>query len=432
MANRLTSAPPTDAEAALRRLKGLHPSTIDLGLDRVHRLLSALGNPHRRLPRAIHVAGTNGKGSTIAFLRAFLEAAGYRVNAYTSPHLLRFNERIRLAGQPIDDRTLVEAIGQVEAANEGRPITFFEATTAAAFLAMAEMPADVTLLETGLGGRLDATNVLDRPAATIVTPVGMDHMAWLGDRLALIAAEKAGILKPDVPAIIAPQPAEAEKALLEKAAAIGAPVDRDWRVEATIKGFRFLSPARSLDLPLPALAGEHQLINAGAALAALAHLPEIQVPDEAIRTGLRRVEWPGRLERIGSGALFDRLPAGSELWFDAAHNPEGGLQLSRFLGTLPQRPTILVTGMYYDKRVEGFLVPLAPLVDRLIAVEFEGEQPCLPASRLVEAAAALDIPATDSGTLNDAFAGLSDGAPARVIVSGSIALVGRALAANAR
>ncbi|MEO3435061.1 folylpolyglutamate synthase/dihydrofolate synthase family protein [Inquilinus sp. CAU 1745] len=432
MANRPTSAPPTDAEAALRRLKGLHPSTIDLGLDRVHRLLSALGDPHRRLPRAIHVAGTNGKGSTVAFLRAFLEAAGYRVNAYTSPHLIRFNERIRLAGQPIDDRVLVESIGRVEAANEGQPITFFEATTAAAFLAMAESAADVTLLETGLGGRLDATNVLDRPAVTIITPVGMDHMAWLGDSLALIAAEKAGILKPGVPAIIAPQPAEAEKALLEKAAAIGASIDRDWRVEATIEGFRFLSSARSLDLPPPALAGDHQLNNAGAALAALAHLFDIEVPDEAIRTGLRQVEWPGRLERIGSGALFDRLPAGSELWFDAAHNPEGGLQLGRFLRTLPRRPTVLVTGMYYDKRVEGFLAPLASLVDRMVAVEFEGEQPCLPASRLVEAGATLGIPAVDGGALERAFEDLSDSAPARIIVSGSIALVGRALAANAR
>lgn len=432
MANQPTSAPPTDAEAALRRLKGLHPSTIDLGLDRVHRLLSALGDPHRRLPRVVHVAGTNGKGSTIAFLRAFLESAGYRVNAYTSPHLLRFNERIRRAGTPIDDWALAEAISRVEAANEGQPITFFEATTAAAFLAMAETPADVTLLETGLGGRLDATNVLDRPAATILTPIGMDHMAYLGDTLALIAAEKAGILKPGVPAILAPQPPEAERVLLEKAAAIGAPVDRDWRVEATGEGFRFLSSTRSLNLPLPVLPGDHQLLNAGVALAALAHLPDIDVPEEAIRTGLRTVEWPGRLERVRSGALYDRLPTGSELWFDAAHNPEGGLQLGRFLRTLPRRPTVLVTGMYYDKRVEGFLAPLAPLIDRLIAVEFEGEQPCLPASRLLEAASALGIPATDGGGLEMAFDSLSGGGAARVIVSGSIALVGRALAANAR
>lgn len=419
-------------EAALERFKRSHPRTIDLGLGRVFRLLRALGDPHRALPPAIHVAGTNGKGSTIAFLRAFFEAAGYRVHAYTSPHLERFNERIRLAGELITDARLAEVLERVEAANDGAPITFFEATTAAAFLAMAETPADIVLLETGLGGRLDATNVLDRPAATAITPVGMDHMAYLGGTLAEIAAEKAGILKPGVAAILAPQPEDATAAIARQAAEVKAPLyaaGAVWHACMIGEALSFESPMRSLRLPLPALAGDHQIVNAGTALAVLDCLTGFHVSEEAIAEGLRSVSWPGRLQPVTTGPLARVLPPGSELWVDAAHNREGGEQLARFLSGRRDLPTDLVVGMYYDKQASEFLGEFRGLARRVFAVEFTGEQPCRPAAEIVAAAAANGIPAEPAAGVTDAIARIG-GEPARIVVCGSVALIGRVLAAN--
>ncbi|NUB13093.1 bifunctional folylpolyglutamate synthase/dihydrofolate synthase, partial [Azospirillum brasilense] len=272
------------ADPVLDRLKGLHPKVIDLSLDRVHRLLAALGHPERRLPPVVHVAGTNGKGSTLAFLRAMLEAAGLRVHVYTSPHLVRFHERIRLAGSLIDDDRLAALLEECEAANGGGPITFFEVTTVAALLAFAREPADVVLLETGLGGRLDATNVVDRPAVTAITRISYDHRQFLGDTLEAIAGEKAGIFKPGVPAVIFPQPAEeAARTLAIRAETVGAPVS-GWSVTPTAGGFRFESDRRRIELPLPGLAGAHQILNAGVALACLDHLP-VKVDDAAVRRG---------------------------------------------------------------------------------------------------------------------------------------------------
>jgi dihydrofolate synthase/folylpolyglutamate synthase len=320
-------------EAVLSRLGGLHPKRIDavdgntLALDRIERLLAALGNPQDALPPVIHVAGTNGKGSTVATLRACLEAAGFRVHVFTSPHLVRFNERIRIAGTLIDDATLADLLEECERANLGAPITFFEVTTTAAFLAFARTPADFTLLEVGLGGRHDTTNVVRRPLVTAITPVSLDHQAFLGDTIAQIAGEKAGILKPSVPAVIGPQLAEAERVIEARAAALGAPLyrwQREWRAEERAGGMRYEGGRWHLDLPLPSLPGAHQLANAGTAIACLEQLAGGSLSATAIADGLRHIDWPARLQRLQRGPLVEILPRGWELWLDGGHNPAAG------------------------------------------------------------------------------------------------------------
>src|SRR5947208_1337665 len=307
----------------LAELKALHPRRMDLSLGRIERLLAALGNPQDRLPPVIHIAGTNGKGSTVATLRACLEAAVYRVHVYTSPHLVRFHERIRLAGQLIKEDSLLALLEECERANAGAPITFFEITTAAAFLAFARVPADIVLLETGLGGRLDTTNVVRHPAVAAITPVSLDHQAFLGDTVAAIAGEKAGILKPGVPAVIGPQPDDAAGVIEARAAAIGAPLYRwqkEWRCDPqpppAAGGMRYEGGRWRLDLPLPALAGLHQTANAGTAIACLEQLSGFSLPASAISDGLRHIDWPARLQRLTRGPLVAMLPAGSELWLD--------------------------------------------------------------------------------------------------------------------
>ena len=289
----------------LARLEQLHPKQIDLSLGRIERLLAALGNPQDRLPPVIHVAGTNGKGSTVATLRACLEAGGYRVHAYTSPHLVRFNERIRLAGRLIDEDRLVELLEECERANQGAPITFFEITTAAAFLAFARVPADFVLLETGLGGRLDATNVVRRPAVTAITPISLDHQAFLGDTIAAIAGEKAGILKPGAPAVIGPQPPKrppssrpAPPSSARRSIALAA----NGGATATDGGMRYQGRRWRFDLPLPSLAGAHQIANAGTAIACLEQLAGLDIGRETIAQGLRQIDWPARLQRLARGS----------------------------------------------------------------------------------------------------------------------------------
>lgn len=420
-------------DAALNRLRGRHPTTIDLSLDRVHVLLARLGDPHLRLPPVVHIAGTNGKGSTLALLRAMLEASGRRVHAYTSPHLLRFNERIRVAGRLIDDAALLDLLRRTEAALGDLPITFFEATTCAAFLAFAETPADIVLLETGLGGRLDATNVVDRPAATALTPIGFDHMAYLGDTLAAIAGEKAGILKPGVPAVIGPQPAEALAVLRDRAAELAAPTwlaGEEWRVEAGATGFLYASKGRRLELPLPALPGAHQIWNAGMALALLDALG-LDLPQAVLAAGLAGAVWPGRLQRLGAGTVADRLPPGSELWLDAAHNAEGARELAAFLAAQPPLPTVLVCGMYADKPARAFLEILRPHAARGFALPVVGEMPALPVADLLAAAAEAGLPMVAAADLADAVDRLAaEGRPVRLVQAGSVALAGLTLAAN--
>jgi len=330
----------TPIDSIVARLTSLHPKLIDLSLDRMRRILGSLGHPEQQLPPTIHVAGTNGKGSTIAFMRAILEAAGLRVHVYTSPHLVRFNERFRLGGKGegrlASDEELSSALNECERANAGAPITVFEVTTAAGFLLFARNPADVLLLEVGMGGRLDATNVVDRPLASVITPVSLDHAEHLGDTLGKIAVEKAGILKPGVPAIVAAQPREALLSIERQAGRVKAPIriaGEDWMATEERGRLVYQDDAGLLDLPAPKLYGRHQFENAGVAIAALRGIDELSLPPDAFETGIAKADWPGRMQRLSQGRLVALVPPGSELWLDGGHNPDGGLPLPTPLPT---------------------------------------------------------------------------------------------------
>ena len=426
-------------ERVLARLGGLHPKRVDtidsrtLTLERIERLLAALGNPQDRLPPVIHVAGTNGKGSTVATLRACLEAAGYRVHVYTSPHLVRFNERIRLAGKLIEDSFFASVLSDCERANRGREITFFEIVNAAAFLAFSLVPADFVLLEVGLGGRLDATNVVKHPAATAITPVSLDHQAFLGPTVAAIAGEKAGILKPGAPAVIGPQPPEAEAVIEARANAVGAPLyrwEREWRCEPAGDGMRYVGSRWRLDLPRPSLLGAHQIANAGIALACLESLPPSVMPPGAIAQGLRRIEWPARLQRLTRGPLLEMM-RGWELWLDGGHNPAAGEVLAASIGSWRDRPLHLVVGMLNTKDSAGFLAPLAPAARSLQAVTIPDEENPLPASKIVEAAGSVGIPAQESPSIEMALQGIAaTGESGRVLICGSLHFAGVVLRDN--
>ena len=363
--------------------------------------------------------------------RAFLEAAGYRVHVYTSPHLVRFNERIRVAGSLIGEDALLSLLEECERVNAGAPVTFFEITTALAFLAFARTPADIALLETGLGGRFDATNVIASPAVTAITPVSLDHQHFLGDTIAKIAFEKAGILKPRVPAVLAPQLPAAATVIEARAQKIGAPLmrhGREWSATQTESGFRYRG-TREVSLPPPGLLGPHQYDNAGTALACLDRLGGIDVPDEALARGMRDVEWPARLQRLARGPLAALMPKGAELWLDGAHNPAGGAALARVAEAWRDRPLSLVFGMLATHDPAGFLESLAPFVQRLAAVEIPGEPNARSAGELAEAAQRLGIDACPARDLAAAVASVA--APgARVLICGSLYLAGRVLAEN--
>jgi dihydrofolate synthase/folylpolyglutamate synthase len=422
-------------EQILERLLLLHPQLIDLSLERVQRLLGALGDPQDALPPAIHVAGTNGKGSTIAFLRAMLEAAGYRVHVYTQPHLIRFNERIRLAGRLIEDEMLIALLEECERVNAGAAITHFEITTAAAFLAFARVPADVVLLETGLGGRFDATNVVARPAVTVITSVSLDHQHFLGDTVAAIAGEKAGIFKASRPAVLAPQSAEAQPVLEARATVLGAPLFRsgaEWRAAPHAGGLRYEGRRwPELALPPPGLLGRHQYDNAGAALAALDRLERFALPQAALAQGLRRVDWPARLQRLSRGPLAERLPPGWELWLDGAHNQGGGAVLAAVAAGWREKPLHLLFGMRRNHDPRALLLPLAPFVASLMAVAIPGEAHALTAEEVAEAASAVGIPAVVQSSLGAAVEGATaTGGPGRILICGSLYLAGRVLQEN--
>jgi dihydrofolate synthase/folylpolyglutamate synthase len=423
-------------DAALAGLGRNHPRIIDLSLGRIEARLAALGNPERRLPPVFHVAGTNGKGSTIAFLRAFLEAAGYRCHVYTSPHLVRFNERIRVAGSLIADDDLLSLIQEVDRADPDAPITHFEMTTAIAFLAFARVRADATLIEVGLGGRYDATNVFPRPHATAVTRISRDHRQFFGDVLSDIAGEKAGIFKRDVPAIVAEQPsAEARDRLIAEADRVGAALSlygRDWRVARSGAGFRYESSARGLDLPPPALAGRHQWMNAGAALAMLDAAGGFTVDPAAVARGLASVEWPGRLQRLAKGPLPALLPPGWELWLDGAHNDSGGEVLGAQASEWHDLPLDLVFGLRAEKIASDVLGPLAPHVHRLRAVSIPGDSASLSAEDAAMAARAAGIgDSAPAASVADAIAALATpGQPRRILICGSLYLAGAVLAEN--
>lgn len=408
----------------------LHPKVIDLSLDRMHRLLAALGNPERAIPPVIHIAGTNGKGSTQAMIRAGLEAGGARVHAYTSPHLAQFRERIRLAGTLIEDDALADLLAQVEAANDGQPITFFEITTAAAFLAFARTPADFTLLEVGLGGRLDATNVIDAPRLTVITPVSIDHTQYLGETLPLIAAEKAGIIKPRVPVIVGPQDDDALRVIEARAMGLSAPIvahGQHWMIQPERDGMVFQDDHGLWDLPRPNLIGPHQVQNAGTALAALRALG---ATDAQARAAVTQAEWPARMQRLRHGPLVD-LAQGAELWLDGGHNPAGGQALAATLAAMPARPTHLVCGMLNTKDVAGYLRPLADHAASLTAIDIPGEPNTLPATQTADAARQVGMTAHVAQDATQAVEQLVTRHPgARILICGSLYLAGRILRDN--
>ncbi len=365
----------TASDKVLARLKKLHPVEIDLSLDRLYRLLEKLDNPHLKLPPVIHVAGTNGKGSTVATLRAIAEAAGHRVHVYTSPHLVRFAERIRVAGQIIDEDDFTKILEECERVNAGDDITFFEVTTAAAFLAFSRTAADLCILEVGLGGRLDATNVVDRPAAVGITPVSIDHEQFLGSTLGEIAFEKAGILKADVPTVIGPQMGEAMGVIRTQASKVGAnPLvfDEDWYAILNPGGgsFRYQDRQAELDLPLPSLTGEHQVMNAGMAIALARAQKAVNIPEAAIRAGLGWVRWPARLQELIGTSLNKLLPVGANLYLDGGHNPAAGHVVRSFLSDVDpvERSVTLILGMLNRKDAKGYLKPLSGVVNKVIAV----------------------------------------------------------------
>ena len=425
--------PPT-SDAVLDRLNRLHPKIIDLSLGRVRRLLDRLGHPEERLAPVVHIAGTNGKGSVVAFLHAMLEAAGARVQAYTSPHLVRFHERIRLVDGPIDEAALVDLLEVCEAANGPEPITFFEITTAAAFLAFAREPADVLLLETGLGGRLDATNVVAQPHLTVITPVSIDHVQYLGEGLGKIAFEKAGILKPGVPAVVGPQADEALEVIERRAAEIGAPLyraGRDWDANAKGGGLVFRGRSGTRTHPAPVLRGPFQMENAGIALACADMMAGVDLTDEARADGLMRADWPGRMQRLNDGRLVDLLSQDWELWLDGGHNEAAGHALAHAVGGWDDRPIHLIYGMLNTKAARDFLRPLAPLAETLHAVAIPGVVASLSAEEAAGEAAAAGLSARVSAGIRAAIAEIvREGRPGRILICGSLYLAGHVLAEN--
>ena len=433
--------PPIDAIVA--RLTALHPKRIDLSLDRIERLLAALDHPERKLPPVIHVAGTNGKGSTIAFMRAILEAAGKRVHVYSSPHLVRFNERYRLGvageGVLVSDSELSATLEECERANAGAPITVFEITTAVGLMLFARHPADVLLMEVGLGGRLDATNVVDRPLATVITRVAIDHTDFLGDTLEKIATEKAGILKRETPAIVAAQARDVLAVIERRAAKLNAPLKiagEDWTATEERGRLVYQDEAGLLDLPAPKLYGRHQFENAGLAIAALRAVKPFKISPAAFEAGMVKADWPARLQRLAAGRLVDLAPAGSELWLDGGHNPDGGRAVAAALADLEERvsrPLVLIVGMLANKDCAGFLSNFTGLARRIIAVPVPGAERGLTAEAVADAARAIGLPATSRDNLDEALEAarkLDLDPPPRILITGSLYLAGEVLREN--
>jgi dihydrofolate synthase/folylpolyglutamate synthase len=417
----------TGSDVILERMMALHPKVIDLTLDRVWRLLAALDNPQNDLPPVIHIAGTNGKGSTQAMIRAGVEAAGKRAHAYTSPHLARFHERIRLAGDLIAEDHLSAVLDECYSKNGGENITYFEITTCAALLAMARTAADYTLLEVGLGGRLDATNVIDQPAVSIITPISIDHEAFLGDTLTKIAGEKAGIIKRGCPVIVGPQPDEAMDVIEATAARLGAPIfayGQHWHVGRERDRLVYQDDHGLLDLPLPNLPGAHQYQNAGTAIAALRYLGfDASVCEAAISTA----HWPARMQRLKRGPVIDAAPD-AEIWLDGGHNPAAGDAIGAHLASLPKRPTYLICGMLNTKDIGGYLRPMAAQAEHLFAVSIPGEANTLPAQDTADAATNAGLAASTAASVIDAVHRIVTITPnARILICGSLYLAGNIL-----
>ncbi len=430
----------------LDRLTALHPKKIDLSLERLELLLERLGAPHTKLPPVIHIAGTNGKGSVLAYLKAILQATGKRVHAYSSPHLVRFNERIELAGTPISDDALGELLDEVEEANAGAPITFFEITTAAAFLAFARQPADVLLLEVGLGGGLDATNVIDRPALSVITPIYLDHQDFLGSTLGQIAGEKAGILKSKVPAIIGPQSAEAQSVIEARSGKVGASLrlhGTDFIAHEEQGRFIYQDTDGLIDLPLPRLEGRHQIENAAMAIAAFKAFAGTSYEPEALAAGMRTVTWPGRLQRLKDGPLVDALggdgpsdPNRPDLWVDGGHNPGAARVVAQAMADLDERlsrPLYVLAAMGKGKDAHGFFKPYVGLARRVFTVEMPGGHEGYSPQELAAEASGAGLAASTAANIADGIAqALADagGEAPRILITGSLYLVGEVLQDN--
>lgn len=433
------------ADHEINALMALHPKGYDLSLDRIRRLLDALGNPERRMPPILHVAGTNGKGSVTAFSRAILEASGKVVHVHTSPHLVNWHERYRLGapggGRLVEDELFAETVRRVARANGGQMITVFEILTAVMFLLFSEHPADAAIVEVGLGGRFDATNVIDRPAASVITSISLDHQAYLGDRVELIAAEKAGIIKPGVPVVIGEQPEEAAREVLVAAAErLGAPAavyGQDFFAFSENGRLTYQDETVLSDLPLPRLPGRHQYANAAAAirgLKAAGFLPD----EQAIAAGLSRVDWPGRLQRLTAGHVFDIAADDSEIWIDGGHNPGAGRVIAEAMANLEERqprPLFLITGMLNTKEPAGFFEAFSGIVKHVYTVPIRSSDAGIDPVALASDAAAAGLSAEPVDGFEAAFRRIRDvwsdtGRPPRILVCGSLYLVGDVLKAN--
>lgn len=422
------------SDPILERLSKLFPKSMELSLDRLRALLAALDHPERRLPPVIHIAGTNGKGSTVAMLRAINEAAGRRVHAYITPHLVRFSERITLANHEIEDPAFAAILEECEAANQGRPITLFEITTAAGLLAFARVPADLLLLEVGLGGRLDATNVIDKPALSVITPISMDHQRYLGDTIAKIATEKAGVLKPGAPAVIARQDPAALEVIQDRAKEIGAPLaieGRDWSVEPSQDGLVFRTESMTRRLPRPALPGGHQIANAGAVLAAVEILQaSFPTSAAALATGMTTVRWPARLQRLKHGPMLDELGPGDELWLDGGHNIGAAQVIAEMIRdwrqARPDRAVHLIYGTLDVRDPNEFLGVFKGLVGRVRGVAIPDQPSTISAAGIAEAGRRVGLDTQASPSVSEALKSIlaDETRPSTVLICGSLYLAG--------
>ena len=419
------------------RLLELHPKIIDLSLDRMWRILERLGNPQTKLPPVIHIAGTNGKGSTLAMTRAMMEAAGLKAHCYTSPHLVKFHERICVAGELISEEALSALLEECEQANGSDPITFFEITTAAAFLAFSRTPADYLILEVGLGGRLDATNVIDHPAVSVITSIGLDHQQYLGDTIEEIAREKAGILKHAVIGIVGAQSVEVREQIERVAEKVGAPLkiaNQDWQSYTQHGRLVFQDENGLLDLPMPALQGPHQIDNAGNAIAAIRVLNDLRISDAAIETGLRNVSWPARMQRLSNGHLNELIPLEAELWLDGGHNGPAGVVLAQTLKDMNAKnpkPMVMIWGMLNTKHPSAFIANFKGIVERIITIAIPGEINTIAADELAMIAQTDGLTASSALSLEKAMeqAAVTHPAP-RIVICGSLYLAGHVLAAQ--
>jgi dihydrofolate synthase / folylpolyglutamate synthase len=436
--NAPAASPKDSLGDVIARLSALHPKQIDLSLDRMHRVLARLQNPEKKVPPVIHVAGTNGKGSTVAYLRAVLEAAGLRVHTFTSPYLVRINECFRLAGTLVGNDELQTAFERVEEANAGEPLTFFEAKTAAAFCLFAKHPADVLLLEVGLGGRLDSTNVIEAPLASVITPLSMDHMEFLGDTLTAIAGEKAAIIKCNVPVITAEQPPEAMAVIEAQARRMRAPLHaagQQWHVSIERSRLVYQDERGLMDLAAPRLFGRHQFDNAGLAIATLRAIETLRLGHAAYE-GIANAEWPARMQCLSTGKLIALGPPGCEIWLDGGHNAEGGRVAAAALGDLEERvsrPLVVIAGMMAAKDAKAFLANFAGLTRHIMAVEIPDQEKAMPPDRLADAARALGMRVEIADGVEAALrsiAKLAYEVPPRILITGSLYLAGPVLAMN--